>query len=908
MLAMTSETTIPLITLRPYQHTCVARVLEAFQFRPKGGRALIVLPTGGGKTLVFAEIARRLGLTTLIIAHRQELLQQAADKFRMIDPTAVIGQVGAGRHEWGAPITVASVQTISRPEHLKKLKLFGYALVIIDECHHSAASGYQAVLDALSDAFVLGVTATPDRLDKLSIEQIFGEPIFKASIIDMVEQGYLSNLRAIAIPTTTSLDDLHTQAGDFKLDELEVAVDTPDRNERIVNGYLKHCNGRQGLCFAVTIAHAEHLAATFDSFGVRASVVSGETPTEERKRTLFDYERGALQVLCNCGVLTEGYDCLDSCTEILTPQGWQGIGKVIEGDPVYSLNRATGKIEIVPILSYIERDVLPGERMVTIQSQHMNIRTTEGHEFHIKYRDPGKGGALSENWLTKTGYELTQRKSAYALPLSAELEDLPGISLTDDEIRFIAWFMTDGGFSGTSSVAIAQAKEHHKEIRGLLNRLGIDYKERVRIHQGFAGNNALPCYEFKIPKGTDRAKPRKGWNTYSQYLNKDVSLLLHAMTRRQFSIFWQELLKGDGSVQENKAGWLWCDRKAQVDAYTHMAVVRGFATSYSEELTPLGSKVWRVTVRDKRWIVSDPKDKRSSRINLEVPANNEKVWCVRNVNSTLITRRNGKVVVIGNCPQTSCILMARPTKSRALYVQCVGRGTRLAPGKTDCIILDITDNTLKHRLEPLSLSKTLNLPLRDGESIIEAKDREKQEQEQPLSELLEAKERTTKVMKRGQDLEINLLARMDWLRKPNGSYLLEVGEKKHRIILLPSETATGYYSVWAKLAPDFIMQQWLKEVPLEWAMQHAEIKAKLIESDEKKLVLVDSNAPWRARPITYKQIYKLRGYNIPFSDDITSGEASDLIGKAKAEREQQKAEKAAKKGTKPKKRGKKVNA
>jgi len=526
---------------------------------------LIVLPTGTGKTIVFTEVAHRLGLNTLIIAHREELLQQAADKFRMGDPMAIIGQVGAGRHEWGAPMTVASVQTISRPEHLKKLKLFGYGLMIIDEVHHACSESYQRVLDALPDAFVLGVTATPDRLDKANIEHIFGEPVFKASIIDMVEQNYLSNLRAVAIPTTTSLDDLHTQDGDFKLDELEVAVNTPDRNERIVTGYLKHCNGRQGLCFAVTIAHAEHLAETFKTFGVCASLVSGETPTEERKRLLHDYERGTLQVLCNCGVLTEGYDA----------------------------------------------------------------------------------------------------------------------------------------------------------------------------------------------------------------------------------------------------------------------------------------------------------------------------------------------------PQTSCILMARPTKSRALYVQCIGRGTRLAPGKTDCVILDITDNCLKHRLEPLTLSKAIDLPLQDGESIKEAKERE--EQERLSGELIEARERTTKVTRRGSDLEINLLARMDWKRKSNGVYSLEVGANKHRIVLLPSESTTGYYSVWAKLAPDFKMQQWLKEVPLEWAQTHAEVKAKLLQSSEKNLKLVDSNAPWRSFPVSNKQLFMLRKFDIPFTEEMTSGEASDLIGKAIADREKQKAEKAAKKGTKPRsgsKRGK----
>src|SRR5260370_40628627 len=113
----------------------------------------------------------------------------------MIDALGIIGQVGAGRHEYGADITVASVQTISRPEHLKALQRFGYGLVIIDEVHHACSESYQSVLDVLPDAFVLGVTATQDRLDKRSIESIFGDPVFTTSIIDMVEQGYLCDLR-----------------------------------------------------------------------------------------------------------------------------------------------------------------------------------------------------------------------------------------------------------------------------------------------------------------------------------------------------------------------------------------------------------------------------------------------------------------------------------------------------------------------------------------------------------------------------------------------------------------------------------------------------------------------------------------------------------------------------------------
>jgi superfamily II DNA or RNA helicase len=563
---------LPSITLRDYQETCVQRVLEAYQRQSRGGCALIVLPTGGGKTLVFAEIARRLGLTTLIIAHREELLRQAAEKFHLVDPTAIIGQVGAGRHEWGAPITVASIQTISRPEYLKALQRFGYQLVIIDECHHSAADGYLSVLKVLSEAFILGVTATPDRLDRQNIESIFGEPVFTTGIIEMVERGYLCDLRAIAVKTTTSLDTLHTQAGDFKQDELEEVIDTDERNERVVQAYLEHARGRLALCFAVTVAHAQHLTETFLNADVRAAMVCGETPSEERRRILHAYEHGEIEVLCNVGVLTEGYDA----------------------------------------------------------------------------------------------------------------------------------------------------------------------------------------------------------------------------------------------------------------------------------------------------------------------------------------------------PQTSCIILARPTQSRALFVQCVGRGTRLAPGKRDCIVLDITDNCLKHRLQPVTLSKVLSKALRESESVLEAKVREEEEREKgPFLGEHEQQERRAKVTKRAQDLLINLLAPMDWKRRASGAYWLEVGERRHKITLIPLEEMEGYYTVKAALAPDYKWQTWLDHAPLEWAQQHAEIKAKLLQGDERKLILVDSNAAWRVHPASIKQCYTLRKFGIEHKPDITAGEASDLISRTIHERDRAKAEKQLAKlqrAEKPAKRGRRVSA
>ncbi|MBO0783503.1 MAG: hypothetical protein J2P37_32225, partial [Ktedonobacteraceae bacterium] len=260
----------------------------------------------------------------------------------------------------------------------------------------------------------------------------------------------------------------------------------------------------------------------------------------------------------------------------------------------------------------------------------------------------------------------------------------------------------------------------------------------------------------------------------------------------------------------------------------------------------------------------------------------------------LYAYERGELTVLCNCgvltegydaPVTSCVILARPTKSRALFTQCIGRGTRLAPGKHDCIILDVTDNCLKHRLQPMTLSQALGTTLLNGESVIEAKAREQREVEER-----EPQERTTRVLQRAQDLAVNILARMDWKRRKNGLYTLEVGEKKHRILLVPSEDTEGYYSVWAKLAPDFKSQRWLKASPLDWAQQHAEMKARLLQTDERKLVLVDSNAPWRAKPASAKQLLKLRQFGIPLTENLTCGEASDLIGHAIAQRQQRQAE------------------
>jgi superfamily II DNA or RNA helicase len=313
----TTEVSAPSpITLRDYQRECVSLVLDAYR-RFRAGQLeerfqLVVLPTGSGKTVIFSSVihtlAREHGLNALIIAHRDELLDQAAEKYRMVRPDAVIGKVGSGLHQYGGEVTVASIATISRPEHLKRLRAIGYGLIIIDEAHHSAAAGYQRVLNALPESFVLGVTATPMRLDGKPILQASRKPLYQRTIRDMIEAGYLADIQAIAIRTEVSLDEVRTLAGDYNERELDDAVNTPERNRRIVAAYLEHTEGKRAVAFCVTVRHAEALAYAFNDQGVPAALIAGDTPLDERKRLYAAFQRGEIKVLTNCMVLTEGWD------------------------------------------------------------------------------------------------------------------------------------------------------------------------------------------------------------------------------------------------------------------------------------------------------------------------------------------------------------------------------------------------------------------------------------------------------------------------------------------------------------------------------------------------------------------------------------------------------------------------
>jgi superfamily II DNA or RNA helicase len=551
------------IELFPDQQEALDAVLAVYHKQPIGGKALVVAPTAWGKTIWFSALIHALQTPLqgcrpiLIIAHRDELLDQAREKYQMFDPAAIIGKVGGGCHEYGAPITVAGIDTISGERHLKNLHKFGYGLIIVDECHHAPAPKYQKVRQALPDAFWLGVTATPDRLDGKSLDPLFGPPVFSMKIQEAVQRKRLCNVRGIAIKTETYLDNIRSTRNadgdiDFNQRELEEAVDNPERNRHVVKKYLEHATGRKFICFGVSVQHAESLAYTFNDMGVNTAVIKGNTAKEERRRLYNAVRTGELDGLCSVIVLTEGFDL----------------------------------------------------------------------------------------------------------------------------------------------------------------------------------------------------------------------------------------------------------------------------------------------------------------------------------------------------PVISCVIMARPTQSRALYTQMVGRGFRLAPGKKDCLILDITDNSLRLRLSPQSIQKVLDINLHPDETLLEALEREENAQAERNAQ---AKRKLIRKLneRRNKDVEFDPFALPEWEERDNGLFVMVVGPEKHRIALCPKGDM-GLYEVQARLAPNFSAgQKWSGPQPLDAAMQFAEKRARLLLADRTAKKLLDKNEPWRNEPISEGLKKWLDWKKIPWTPEMTKGEACDLRDEWERENEEKKAARAA---------------
>ena len=300
------------IALREYQSECLETVLN--EFKAGVTRQLVTLPTGSGKTVVMAAIAKEINKRTLILAHREELISQTIDKFKLFWPGVNIGVCMAERDEVDCHIVVGSVQSCSRPKRLERLKAQGFNVLLIDESHHAVSDSYQSIINTLgfitgnADKLLIGVTATPQRSDKQGLGDTFEKIVFSRSISTMIRAGYLAGVTGRKILTSFVLDKLRSSNGDFAIEELAEIVDTPERNSFIVSKFKEYATGRKGVAFCCNVAHCKNLADVFCSQGIAASAVWGDMEPADRKQALDDLKPGRIQVAVSCGIRTEGFD------------------------------------------------------------------------------------------------------------------------------------------------------------------------------------------------------------------------------------------------------------------------------------------------------------------------------------------------------------------------------------------------------------------------------------------------------------------------------------------------------------------------------------------------------------------------------------------------------------------------
>jgi len=388
MTLFPSAPTADKLSLRPYQQDAIAAVEAMTKYGPAA--PVIEMATGLGKTVVFCEIAKRRGPRALVLVHRDELVRQTVATLERVWPDALTGIVQAEDDEWDADVVVASVQSL-RERRLRRWAPGRFQTLVVDEAHHATAPTYQRVLDWLEAPLVLGVTATPYRGDRLTIGGVFKDGVvYSYAAPAGIRDGWLCDVRGFRPGTDVVLDKIATHAGDFDEAALAAAVDTVSRNQVAVESVLRWAPGRRTLAFTASVDHAYHMAEAFRQRGVPAEAIDGTIPKHQRRGILQRFASGEIKVLCNCAVLTEGYDDTSvGCILLARPTKSLGLWTQMVGR---GLRKAKGKADcvIIDLADGTTRHKLVGMQTLIGSTRPLRdgVKLTEAIEEQERERQP----------------------------------------------------------------------------------------------------------------------------------------------------------------------------------------------------------------------------------------------------------------------------------------------------------------------------------------------------------------------------------------------------------------------------------------------------------------------------------------------------------------------------------------
>jgi superfamily II DNA or RNA helicase len=634
---------------------------------------------------------------------------------------------------------------------------------------------------------VIALTATPDRHDEESLGQIYDSVAFNYEIPDAINDGWLVPIKQRFVHVDSlDLSQVRTQAGDLNASQLQRIMEMEENLHKIVHPTIELAGGRKTLVFAVGVEQAERMCEIFNRHKLgSAAFICGKTDKEERRHLLRLYAEGEIQFMVNVGCL-----CLDSETEILTDEGWVGMDEMTYDHRVANWDQ--GKIFFEEPKYIVRRKRMEGERMVSLETKNRSIRVTEDHRMLYRTSDNGEflikhaidlAGKMAElpisgkadpmrisaeetqknrtslnRRIQANSYNLRKTDPTLSLEKSkAEAERrikerdslrvLQPHELSLDECRFIGIWIGDGTVTnlqkGGVEYSLSQSVVYPtiiKFIDRLIKKMGIDFVKRQIKGNGNNHNS----YRWSFPRGTGFGpQKRNGLYHLEPYLKKDGTYLFWGLNENQFDAMIHGLSLADGdhgdSTKMPKSTRIVGVNRNLFDLLQAVAVCRGYRANLKEcsakKRKPHHQTLLRLSLSKR---VGHIMTKYCMQV--EDDWKQEMVWCVTSTTGNIITRRNGTVTVTGNTegfddPGIELIAMARPTKSRSLYSQMVGRGTRPLPGTVDGLvdpisrrsaiacsmkpsieIMDFVGNTGTHRL-------VTTLDILGGNYTIEAVDK-----------------------------------------------------------------------------------------------------------------------------------------------------------------------------------------
>lgn len=689
--------------LRDYQQEAVDAILKDFSVP---GNSVCVAATGAGKSLIIAEVARRLAPEPLLIlSPSKEITEQNLEKL-----SRHFTEIGVYSASMGSKtikqVTLATILSVyQQPELFTQFKH-----VLIDEAHtvgvDSDATTYMKFLSDIGVPKVVGLTATPFRMAHTYLPPTFNKMATTTKVITrikgkreecfwnriiinittefLIERGYLckptyydnSTVTHEHIPTNKS-------ASDFNLEAYAEMI-LPDEENYLHTIKRLGDMSKSVLVFCLSVEQA----ARFSQAIVGGAVVSALTPKKERERIIAGFRDHSIKYVFNVATMTTGFDhpaldaivlirptrslalyCVDEQTEILTSSGWKKDIKA--GEVVASFIPETEEIKYVTA-DYVHnlRNLSKDEFFVSFKSQSSDIRVSNKHRMLYKNKN-------SKQWNFKEAENLMKLRDGAKLPC-AGFKKSQGVPLTPDELRFIGWVMTDGCINKTTgAVSITQGKHqpHLEEIEKMLIGCGFKFT-RSEYKRNSQFKSSSLCVRWTISKGKPRAtnKHLRGWGDLEPFMSKDMHTELMNLTTDQFDILIEAIHLGDGAKQLNQ-NWarrsfhISSARKIFAERLQIMAIHHGYRASIS--LANYNKKpLYIIHLKKQNWMrIGSQYDGRPT---FESEYNsNDKVWCVTNSIGTIVTRRNGKVTIMGNC-------------------QMVGRGMRIAPGKETCRVIDFS--------------------------------------------------------------------------------------------------------------------------------------------------------------------------------------------------------------------------